>query len=194
MKEIFQKIHRLADPYLDTRSNDIHTNISIDFAFKLLKEEGGDEGIVIPGIILHDVGWKTVPEELQLTAFGPKATSKELNRKHELEGKNIAKEILETVNYDKYKIEEILEIIVGHDSRLEPISLNDKIVKDADKLWRYSKEGFYIDIDRFEQTIQEGIDMIKSPLEEWFFTDTAREMAREEIKNRLEEQEAKKIE
>ncbi len=188
MKEIFQQIHSLAKPYLDTRSNDIHTNISINFAFKLLKEEGGDENIVIPGILLHDVGWKTVPEELQLTAFGPRATSVELNRKHELEGRNIAKEILETVKYDKHKIEEILEIIDGHDSRLKPLSLNDEIVKDADKLWRYSKEGFYIDRDRFGQTFQEGIDMISSHIEEWFFTDTAKEFAREEIKNRLEEQ------
>ena len=35
---------------------------------------------------------------------------------------------------------EILRIIGGHDSRKEPISLNDKVVKDADKLSRYSKE------------------------------------------------------
>ena len=75
MKTIFQKIWQLAEPYLNTRKNNIHTKISTEFAYRLLEKEGGDQDIVIPAIILHDVGWKRVPENLQLKAFGPKATS-----------------------------------------------------------------------------------------------------------------------
>ena len=66
----------------------------------LLAEIGGDEDIVIPAIILHDVGWKKVPENLQLRAFGPRATSRELNRMHEVEGVKIAGDILKKVNYE----------------------------------------------------------------------------------------------
>ena len=108
--------------------------------------EGGMEDVVIPAILLHDVGWKKVPEDLQLKAFGPNASLPEWNRVHEVEGARIAGEILGKVGYDPEKAEEIVHIIDGHDSRKEPSSLNDKIVKDADKLWRYSKEAVHINI------------------------------------------------
>jgi len=56
MKTIYNEILNLAKPYLQTRANDIHVAISIQFAHKLLGMEGGEAEIVIPAIILHDVG------------------------------------------------------------------------------------------------------------------------------------------
>ena len=41
-------------PFLNTRHNDVHTEISTSLAFQILEQEGGDEDIVIPAIILHD--------------------------------------------------------------------------------------------------------------------------------------------
>ena len=187
MKTIFQKIWQLAEPYLDTRKNDIHTKISTECAYRLLEREGGDQDIVIPAIILHDVGWKRVPENLQLKTFGPNTTYPELNRLHEIEGVKIAKEILENVHYDKDKVAEILKIIEGHDSRKEPLSLNDKIVKDADKLSRYNKELFIINMKRFKETYSQELDRIRSNLYKWLLTDSAKEIARAEIKNRAKE-------
>ena len=187
MKTIFQKIWQLAEPYLDTRKNDIHTKISTECAYRLLEREGGDQDIVIPAIILHDVGWKRVPENLQLKTFGPNATSPELNRLHEIEGVKIAKEILESVHYDKDKVAEILKIIEGHDSRKEPLSLNDKIVKDADKLSRYNKEFFIINMKRFKETYSQELDRLRSNLYKWLLTDSAKEIARAEIKNYAKE-------
>ncbi|UCH07165.1 MAG: HD domain-containing protein [Deltaproteobacteria bacterium] len=187
MKRIFEKIWELAEPYLDTRDNTIHTRISVRLAYQLLDREGGDPAIVIPAIILHDVGWKAIPENLHLAAFGPKATSPELNRVHEVEGVRIAKEILEQVQYDHGRIEEILEIIDGHDSREEPLSLNDKLVKDADRLSRYAKEIFHIDMQRYNHTYEEELNRIRSQLEKWFFTRSAKKIARKELRNRLEE-------
>ena len=139
IKDIYERIWELARPYLKTRKNDIHTEISTDFAQQLLAQEGGEEDIVIPAIILHDVGWKKVPEDVQLKAFGPNASMPEWNRVHEVEGARIAGDILRKVNYPEDKIPEIQEIIKGHDSRKEPISHNDSVVKDADKLWRYTE-------------------------------------------------------
>ena len=184
MKPIFEEIWRLAKSYLDTRKNDVHTELSIRFAYRLMEVEGGDEAIVIPAVILHDVGWKKVPPELHLKAFGPKATSPELNRKHELEGVKIARQILVNLNFDAEKIDLIAEIIDGHDSRKESISLDDRIVKDADKLWRFSKEGFDIDNERFEETYLEGLNRLRKYLPRWFFTDTGNKLAREELQKR----------
>jgi hypothetical protein len=158
--------------------------MSMQLAYQLLSAEGGQESIVIPAIILHDVGWQKVPAALHLKAFGPKATSPEINRTHEQEGVRIAKNILTEVNYDKGKITEILKIIDGHDSRKESISLNDSLVKDADKLWRYTQRGFDIDNVRFEETVTQGLNRLRKYLTRWFFTDTAVQIAKDELRQR----------
>ena len=186
-RPVFRQIYQLAQPYLNTRYNDVHTEISMQFAWQLLKAEGGQDSIVIPAIILHDVGWKRVPAALHLKAFGPGATSPELNRTHEMEGVKIAKEILEKINYDEGKIAEILQIIDGHDSRKDSVSINDSIVKDADKLWRFTQTGFDIDNKRFEETVSEGLNRLRKHLPGWFFTDTAYQIAKEELRQREKE-------
>jgi HD superfamily phosphodiesterase len=187
MESVIESLWRLAEPFLNTRANDIHTPIAVRFAHELLRREGGDESIVIPAMILHDVGWERVPEHLQLSAFGPKANAPEINRIHEREGAAIAEEILKRIGYDEEKTREVLAIIEGHDSREIPISLNDKIVKDADKLWRYTREGFEIDIARFGETVEEGLERLSSSLEKWFFTGSAKAIARKELAERVKE-------
>jgi HD superfamily phosphodiesterase len=187
MKPVFEKIRQLSKPFLDTRHNDVHTAISTLLAFQLVEQEGGDETIVIPAIILHDTGWKRVPAELHLKAFGPKATEPKLNRLHEVEGVKIAQEILQKLKYDALKTKKILKIIDGHDSRTKPVSLNDMIVKDADKLWRYSSSGFYIDIERFGESYEEGLERLRSNVSGWFFTVTAKQMAAEKLSRREKE-------
>jgi HD superfamily phosphodiesterase len=187
MKPVFEKIRQLSKPFLDTRHNDVHTAISTLLAFQLVEQEGGDETIVIPAIILHDTGWKRVPAELHLKAFGPKATEPKLNRLHEVEGVKIAREILQKLKYDALKTKKILKIIDGHDSRTKPVSLNDMIVKDADKLWRYSSSGFYIDIERFGESYEEGLERLRSNVSGWFFTVTAKQMAAEKLSSREKE-------
>jgi len=187
MKPVFEKIRELSKPFLSTRHNEVHTEISTRLAFELLEKEGGDEDIVVPAIILHDTGWKRVPVELHLKAFGPNATRPELNRLHEVEGVKIAEEILRKVNYDFLMIKEILMIIAGHDSRTEPVSLNDMIVKDADKLWRYSKSGYTVDIERFGESKEHGLERLRSKLSGWFFTATAKEVAAEKLTRRARE-------
>ena len=187
LKDIYERIWDLARPYLNTRKNDIHTEISTDLAQLLLSQEGGDEDIVIPAIILHDVGWKKVPEDIQVKAFGPTATMPEWNRVHEVEGARIAGDILRKVDYHEDKILEIQEIIKGHDSRKDPISKNDSIVKDADKLWRYSKIAVQINQNRFGLTVERGIERLRRNLEPWFLTESGKRMAKEEIEKRAEE-------
>ena len=177
----------MSKPFLDTRHNNVHTAISTMLAFQLLEKEGGDEDIVVPAIILHDTGWKRVPSKLHLKAFGPQATEPRLNRLHEVEGVKIAQEILQKIKYNALKTLKILEIIDGHDSRTTPVSLNDMIVKDADKLWRYSSSGFYIDIERFGESFEEGLERLRGNLSGWFFTVTAKKVAAEKLSRRAKE-------
>ena len=187
MHDIYDRIFDLAKPYLDTRENEEHTRIARDFAATLLRTEGGNPSVVLPAVILHDIGWKHVPEELQITAFGPGKRDRKLNRVHEVEGAKTARSILEAVDYDGDLINEIVEIVEGHDSRLEALSLNDAIVKDADKLWRYSRHGVDVDTVRFQVERYRYVKRLGGLIDEWFFTTTARTLARGELEIRLSE-------
>ncbi|MDA8407136.1 MAG: HD domain-containing protein [Deltaproteobacteria bacterium] len=181
----FQEIREMAESFLDTRNNLIHMEVSSAFALRLLNSEPGDETVVMPAIILHDVGWKMVPEELQIQAFGPKAKDMETNRIHEVEGARIAREILEKLEYEASLVDEIVEIILGHDSRRNPLSFNDAIVKDADKLWRFSKEAFKIDPERFGIDPLAHMHWLGQQIDGWFVTETGRKVAREEQRLRV---------
>jgi HD superfamily phosphodiesterase len=181
MNPFYQKIFERAKPFLRTRKNIIHTKIALQYALKLLKKETGDDKIVIPGILLHDVGWKMVPEHLQLTAFGPNPSNPKLVRVHEREGAKIARSILEGLNYSPKKAKEICRIVQGHDSRKRPISRNDRIVKDADKLSRYSRKGLAIDLDRFRISRRKYLLYLEGIIDQWFLTPTGKEIAKKEI-------------
>jgi HD superfamily phosphodiesterase len=184
MEERFPEIFKLAEPYLQTRDNELHTRIAFSFALKLLDAEGGDREVVLPAVMLHDLGWMTIPEDLQLKAFGPGENDMELNRRHEVEGARIAGEILEQVGYDPERREEIVSIILGHDSRKEPLSLNDAVVKDSDKLWRFSKQALGLDPKRFG--IDPGVHTVwlGHQIAKWFLTETAKKLALEEQRAR----------
>jgi HD superfamily phosphodiesterase len=181
IKPIHQEIFEKAKPFLRTRKNLIHTRIALRYALKLLKSEKGDEGVVIPAAILHDVGWKAIPEHLHLTAFGPNPSNPKLTKVHELEGAKIAKAILEKIHYPPKKLKEICQIIRGHDSRKRPLSWNDRIVKDSDKLWRYSRRGMAIDLGRFQIPRREYLVFLEAIIDHWLLTPTGKKIARKEI-------------
>jgi HD superfamily phosphodiesterase len=187
MKPIYQKIFERAKPFLRTRKNLIHTQIALRYATKLLKTVKGDEAVVVPAILLHDVGWKAVPEPLQLTAFGPNRSNPQAARLHEVEGAKMARKILEELHYPQEKIEEIFRIIQGHDSRRKSISRSDRVVKDADKLFRYSRKGMAIDVDRFRTRRGDYLGYLDRHIEKWFFLSVSRQLAREELAQRRKE-------
>lgn len=182
VQNIYDMIHQKAKPYLDTRQNDIHISLSYDFARKLLVYyPEADEEIVLAAILLHDVGWKMVPEEKQAGAFGPKIKDTEAQRFHEVESVRIAQEILRSLNFNEEKILQILAIVDGHDTREKVLSLADGLVKDADKLWRYTPMGVDIDHRRFGIDREPYVGYLETMIETWFFTPEAKRMASEEL-------------
>ena len=127
-----------ARPWLDVRSNDEHTLISYALALALIPD--ADEAVVLPAILLHDTGWKRMPQEKLALAVGPNPQFPELQRDHELAGVAIGRDILVRLNLGLNDAE-ILGIIDGHDTTKQARSLNDAVVKDADKLWRFTPHG-----------------------------------------------------
>ncbi|WP_298497792.1 HD domain-containing protein [uncultured Maritimibacter sp.] len=131
-----------AKPYLDVRNNDEHTVGVYALARMLLRDmPEADESVVLPAVVLHDVGWKTVPEEELFNAIGSAPTRLDLVREHEVRGREIAAEILDRVKPEGVDIDHVLAIIDGHDTRDTAISPSDAVMKDADKAWRLTPNG-----------------------------------------------------
>jgi hypothetical protein len=122
-------------------------------------------------VILHDTGWAVV--EHQTEQAGPDMLKSDMRRAHEVEGARIAREIVGDG--------EIATIVDGHDTRLYALSRNDELVKDADKLWRYSIAGVGIGCDFFGLTPGEYADHVERELDDVLFTGTALRIARNEI-------------
>lgn len=95
MKEIYLQILELATPYYE--KGRIYDLDQIDWMIKqaemLAEKLNLDQDILMPLIILHDVGYAFVDEK------NPHIKSQEIKRIHLQEGVKIAKEILEHVNY-----------------------------------------------------------------------------------------------
>jgi hypothetical protein len=64
---------------------------------------------------------------------------------------------------------------------LTALSASDKIVKDADKLFRFDQIGMGIDADRFQIDRNRHADWLEQQIEPWFFTETGKKLAREEL-------------
>jgi hypothetical protein len=170
-------------PYLRARKNDIHVPLAYGYAVRLLEAHPeADEGIVLPAILLHDCGWAVVDQEaIFRDGFGEGMMEAEIRRAHEVEGVRIARETLLPLGYEGSAVEEIAAIIDGHDTRLEPLSRNDELVKDADKLWRYSPIGIAVACDWFGLTPAQYAAKGAGEFEHQLFTERARELARDEI-------------
>ena len=163
-----------AAPYLRARKNDVHIPLSYGYAETLLTAfPDADPDVVLPAILLHDCGWAVV--EHQVEQVGPGMHHSDMRRAHEIEGARIARSLLTE------HVEEIATIIDGHDSRLHALSRNDELVKDADKLWRYTTAGVAVGCDWFAMTPGEYADWVEAELEHVIFTDLAKGIARDEL-------------
>jgi hypothetical protein len=172
-------VWELAAPHLQVRDNDVHSLYAYGLAAALqaLLPEARPE-IVLPAVLLHDTGWSTVPDKQILEAIAPGGGRPDLVRRHEIEGARVARQILAQLDFPAADIEEITGIIDGHDSRLQSLSLNDAIVKDADKLWRLTPHGQSTVRGWFGLDADQALRICCARVHESLFTEPARAMAR----------------
>lgn len=166
-----------ARPWLDVRSNDVHTLIAWRLARALLAlRPGADEAVVLPAILLHDTGWKKMPQDKLAKAVGPKPQFPELQRDHELAGVEIGWDILRRLGLGLNDAA-ILGIVDGHDTTRAARSPEDAIVKDADKLWRFTPHGVATIGGWFETPAPDTLSMLEDFVLPSFLTPEARTMA-----------------
>jgi HD superfamily phosphodiesterase len=192
MEDAYDKIWEKAFPYQDKRGDSGHASVTLEYAKTLLAPEKGDEKVIVPAIILHDIGWSRVAADKAMVIFDQKASpeeKREARLEHQNKGVELARKILNSVQYPENLTKEILEIISQHDTRQGFISKNEGLVRDADKLWRFSGIGFDLDIKRFKFTSQQNYERTDKRIAEpgFFFSDSAKQIARNELEKRKQE-------
>ncbi len=192
MKDIFERIWQLALPLQDQRDDSGHAEVTLSYATALLASEQGDEDVVIPAIILHDIGYSQLSKERRLSIFDrskPEAERKAVQIEHENAGVVLAKGLLVRVEYPRHLVPEILEIISQHDTRKGFISKNEGLVRDSDKLWRFSKRAFDVGSRRPRTGLDTRLKDLETDVDKpgYFFSERAKQLAREQLEARKKE-------
>jgi len=198
MKKVHQKIWELALKYQDQRNDKGHAEITLEFVQKLLALEKANPDIIIPAIMLHDIGWSQCTKEERFSASFDKKISPKRERalrlKHQEKSVKLGRTILDQVNYDKQSVKQILEIVSRHDTGKKVSSLEEMVVKDADKLWRFSEIGFWTGVKNLGNAGMENAGpkeykLLENSIDKngYFFTEEARKIARKELKQRKTE-------
>ncbi len=133
-----------------------HTEISTDFMYQIIKGEEVEnlENILIPTIILHDIGWSKVDERKNISYW-----ESDMRVKHMEEGGKIARNILQNVNYDWGLIEKVCNLVSTHDNFYlgkEQVSFEEKLVRDADACFILTELSFWKDY--YVTTAYKGVE------------------------------------
>lgn len=148
-------VFKAAEKYMRVRKNDVHIPISFHYAMRLADGyPDADRLLVGVAIILHDIGWYSIDEEdiFKKGFQSENFMQSDVRYLHESEGVRLAKPLLKDLGHDDEFIEKVCTIIDGHDTRGFAKSLEDEIVRDADKLWRFTQTGVSVACDWFKQT------------------------------------------
>ena len=142
MKQIYEDIWKLAKSYYEKgRPMDIdHIEWMMKDAFLVCQKENLDDSLLLPLVILHDVGYAEVPKENPFKL--------NLRKAHMEAGAKIARRILQKLNYPKDKIEKIEYYVSVHDNWAlgeNEIYKKDLILgtfTDLDYMWMATPKGF----------------------------------------------------
>jgi uncharacterized protein len=174
MDRLFEEIHRYAESVLkDAGSHGMdHTDRVTRMCRIIGRIEGADMNILIPAALLHDIA---------------RPREKEQGLPHETEGARMAARYLASISYTANLIPAICDAIRTHRFRSEekPVTLEGKILSDADKLDALGAAGIartFMRAGEHGGTISDAVDHFNDKLlklKAMMYTQTGREIATE---------------
>lgn len=159
-------IWRSVIPELRVRGNDIHLPLSMAFADRLCAANPEADALVVRiAVLLHDTGWARVDETKIISeGFSKNWRKAAIRFQHEEAGCDIAREVLPPLGYDQKLVDEVNAIIDGHDTRSEALSLEDAMMRDADRLWRFTITGIALASGWFSMTPAVYMDRLNNEI------------------------------
>ena len=190
----FDFLWQTCKPYLKKgRAIDlVHTRISTDLAWRLLREGvEGDENIVIPAVMLHDIGYSQIEDKdvYKKTTFPDKANAQydiHVKELHLTEGAKLAEKILKELNYPAHLIPPIVEIVRTHEdlqgNKPDQNNMNRVIVSDADKLYRYTAYNITSAMAMHHRKREQAFQFMFKNIEVWLCLEISKRIAIEELR------------
>jgi len=161
------QVYKAAEKYMRVRKNDVHIPLSYKYALKLIeKYPNADADLAAISIILHDIGWYSIDEDdiFKKGFQSENFMQSDVRYLHESEGVRLSAKLLKDLGYPEEFIQKVASIIDGHDTRNFSKSLEDEIVRDADKLWRFTVTGVSVACDWFKQTPSRYCNRLESDI------------------------------
>lgn len=154
------------EPETRTRGNDIHLPMSLAYAERLCAAyPQADALLVRVAVLLHDTGWARVDESRIISeGFTGDWRKAAIRYEHEKQGCLIAEEVLPGLGYSEDFVSEVCAIIDGHDTRPEAHSLEDALMRDADRLWRFEVPGIALASSWFGMTPAQYTDRLETEI------------------------------
>lgn len=165
------------------RRNDIHLPLSLAFAERLCDAyPEADRLLVRVATLLHDTGWAHVDESRIVSeGFGPDWRRSNIRFEHERQGCLVARRVLPGLGYDDAFIDRVCAIIEGHDTRPVAYSLEDAIVRDADRMWRFNQTGIAVSSTWFGLNPAQYADRLDREIMPEMLTEAGLALARVEL-------------
>jgi hypothetical protein len=162
-----------------TRGNDIHLPISLAFAERLCRAyPAADAELVRVATVLHDTGWAHVDESRIISeGFAGDWRKAAIRYEHEKQGCDVARRVLPGLGYSPEFTERVCEIIDGHDTRPVAQSLEDALMRDADRLWRFDPAGIALASSWFKMDPATYTDRLAAEIIPELITQAAHDMA-----------------
>lgn len=166
-------------PETRARGNDIHLPISLSFARRLCDAyPEADRTLVLVATLLHDTGWAHVDKDKIISdGFRGDWRKADIRYEHEREGCLVARRVLPALDFDEEFIEAVCLIIDGHDTRAVAYSLEDALMRDADRLWRFDHAGIALASGWFDQDPARYTDRLETEIIPELITQAAVDMA-----------------
>jgi hypothetical protein len=164
------------------RSNAVHLPISFAFAGRLCDAHPeADRDVVRVSVMLHDTGWARIDEGRIIEGFRGDWRHSAVRFEHERHSCDIARDVLHRLGYSLEFIERVTDIIDGHDTRELARSLEDSLVRDADRLWRFTVAGIALASGWFGRTPAEYCARLRTEIVPELLTEAGLEMALAEL-------------
>jgi hypothetical protein len=161
------------------RGNDIHLPISVAYAERLCTAyPEAERELVLVATLLHDTGWARVDESRIISeGFAGDWRRAAIRYEHEHQGCVVAREVLPGLGYSDEFIDRVTAIIDGHDTRHVAYSLEDALMRDADRLWRFDHVGIALASSWFGMDPATYTDRLADEIVPELITAAALEMA-----------------
>jgi hypothetical protein len=162
-----------------TRGNDIHLPISLAYAERLCRAyPDADAELVRVATLLHDTGWAHVDESRIISeGFTGDWRKAAIRYEHEQQGCHVARRVLPELGYSAEFVERVCDIIDGHDTRPVARSLEDALMRDADRLWRFDRAGISLASSWFAMDPSTYTDRLVTEIVPELITQAAVDMA-----------------